>query len=300
MIKQRNLKNNIIMKRKLIRIENPLPHQGFLGAGHIARAVILNNFFQTDPFIALMDDTIDVPDGKPVGGAHPHAGFETVTLILEGGIKEFAHAIQAGDFQMMTAGSGVIHTESIVPGTKLHSLQLWLTLPEKDRWALPRVQSMPLEHVPQLSENGLHIKLYSGSFAGLSSPIRNHVPVIIADVQLQSGANTIQYLPASFNTLLYVIDGSIEVGEERKLLHQQQVGWLDKYPDNSQSELKLVGGESGGRFIIYAGQPQQDEIVARGPFIGNTEEDITRLFKEFGQNKMKHISTLPGHQIMNY
>jgi redox-sensitive bicupin YhaK (pirin superfamily) len=36
-----------------------------------------------DPFILLMDDHLDIGD-RPVGGPHPHAGFETVTLILDG------------------------------------------------------------------------------------------------------------------------------------------------------------------------------------------------------------------------
>ena len=156
-----------------------------LGPGHIARPVVAGNFSETDPFIFLMDDILDKKDTEPVGGPHPHAGFETVSLVIEGEFGDDAHRMKAGDFQMMTAGSGVVHTETIEKKTKLRMFQLWLSLPQKNRWATPRVQDLPLEHVPLLESNGVHIKLYSGSLAGISSPVRNYTPMILADISMK-------------------------------------------------------------------------------------------------------------------
>ncbi|MGH2564756.1 MAG: pirin family protein, partial [Ginsengibacter sp.] len=155
------------VKRKLIRIDTPQGQPGFLGRGHTARPVISVDFSESDPFIMLMDDMLDKKDNTPVGGPHPHAGFETVSFLLEGEIGDEAHKMKSGDFQMMTAGSGIVHTETIDKIAKMRLLQLWLNLPKKDRWVMPRVQDLPLEHVPALSENGISIKLYSGSLAGL-------------------------------------------------------------------------------------------------------------------------------------
>jgi len=95
-----------MQNRKLVIVQTPSPHGGFLGPGHVARAVVKDNFLETDPFIVLMDDMLDVPDGEPVGGPHPHAGFETVTLVLEGKLSDSSEGLSAGDFQMMTAGKG--------------------------------------------------------------------------------------------------------------------------------------------------------------------------------------------------
>lgn len=158
------------LERKLVRTYTTHGEPGFLGAGHIAHPVIMGDFSQTDPFIFLMDDRLDKKDEHPVGGPHPHAGFETVTLMLEGELGVGTHKMKAGDLQLMTAGSGVIHTETIDQKTKLRILQLWLSLPKKERWTKPRLQDLPLEHVPQLSENGVHIRLYSGSLSGLTCP----------------------------------------------------------------------------------------------------------------------------------
>src|SRR5438309_2521548 len=101
------------VKRKLTTIDTPQGQPGFLGNGHIARPVIQRSFAESDPFILLMDDMLDKQDEVPVGGPHPHAGFETVSLLLEGEIGDAAHRMHDGDFEMMTAGSGIIHTETI-------------------------------------------------------------------------------------------------------------------------------------------------------------------------------------------
>jgi len=284
------------IRRKLVGINTPEGQQGFLGAGHTARPVVGGKFSESDPFIFLMDDWLDKKDNEPVGGPHPHAGFETVSLVLEGEIGDDAHKMKGGDFEIMTAGSGIVHTETIEKKTRLRLLQLWLALPKKDRWATPRVQDLPLEHVPTLNENGVAIKLYSGSLAGLTSPIQNYSPMIVADITIEAGVSTVQQIPANYNTFLYVINGGVKVGENEKLLRQDQVGWLDLQTDTAQSEVELAAGENGVRFVLYAGQPTGDNIVSHGPFIADSLEDIQRLYQEYRRGKMKHISTVPESQ----
>jgi quercetin 2,3-dioxygenase len=65
-----------------------------------------------------MDDRLNKQNGEPVGGPHPHAGFETVSLLLEGEMGDGAYTMKGGDLQIMTAGSGII------PGTS----SLWIKL----------------------------------------------------------------------------------------------------------------------------------------------------------------------------
>jgi quercetin 2,3-dioxygenase len=284
------------IKRKLKKMNIPEGQPGFLGAGHTARPVITGSFSESDPFIMLMDDILDKKDNEPVGGPHPHAGFETVSLLLEGEMGDDEHKMKSGDFQMMTAGSGIVHTETIDKIAKMRLLQLWLNLPKKDRAATPRVQDLPLEHVPSLTKKRVHIKLYSGSLEGLVSPVQNYTPMIIADITIEAGVTTVQQLPANYNTFLYVIKGSVKVGEDEKQLSQDQVGWLDLFSDNASSDLKLIAGEDGVRFVLYAGKPLGENIVSYGPFIADSSEDIKRLYQEYRDGKMKHISTVPESQ----
>ena len=288
------------IKRKLVRIETPKPQPGFLGPDHTARAVITGGFSASDPFILLMDDYLDKKDNTPVGGAHPHAGFETVSLLLEGEVGDAAHTMKGGDFQIMTAGSGIVHTETIDKAATMRLLQLWVNLPKNDRLVQPRVQDLPLEHAPALTEDGVNIKVYSGSLAGLTSPVQNHVPMVIADVAIEACVATTLHIPANFNTFLYVLDGSVVVGEDEKQLNKYQVGWLDSATDDATSELKLTAGKDGVRFALYSGKPTGDPIVSHGPFIADSSEDIMRFYQEYRQGKMKHISTVPESQRFSY
>ena len=278
------------LKRNLISVQTPPSQPGFLGAGHTARAVIQTGYIQSDPFILLMDDMLDKKDEVPVGGPHPHAGFETVSLLIEGEMGNGALKMEAGGLQIMTAGSGVVHTETIEKRAKMRLMQLWLTLPKDKRWTMPKLQDLPLKRVPKVSENGLNIRVYSGSFAGVSSPVTNYVPLILADIQMQPGISTRQNVPASFTTFLYVLEGSLKVGDDDKMINQHQVGWLDRYTGNASSELRLTAGESGVHFLLYSAQPQGDPIVSHGPFIGDSDEDISRLYSEYRQGKMNDIS----------
>ncbi|RYY20753.1 MAG: pirin family protein, partial [Chitinophagaceae bacterium] len=118
------------LQRKLVSTSTPKAQPGFLGAGHLASPVVMDDFSKTDPFIFLMDDVLDKKDTTPVGGPHPHAGFETVSLLLEGEIGDELHTMKKGDLQLMTAGSGIVHTETIDKIAKMRLMQLWLSLPK--------------------------------------------------------------------------------------------------------------------------------------------------------------------------
>ena len=113
---------------------------------------------------------------------------------------------------------------------------------------------------------------------------------------IQSGITTIQQIPANFNTFLYVLNGSVKVGEDEKLLHQEQVGCLNLVGNDQLSELKLTAGDKGVHFVLYAGKPSGESIVSHGPFIADSSEDIHRLYQEYRQGKMQHISTVPESQ----
>jgi redox-sensitive bicupin YhaK (pirin superfamily) len=204
--------------------------------------------------------------------------------------------MKGGDFQIMTAGSGIVHTETIEKMAKMRLLQLWLNLPKKNRAAVPRLQELPLEHVPAFSENGVTIKLYSGSLAGLTSPVQNYSPIIVADITIDAEATTVLQIPADYNTFLYVLNGNVKIGEEEKQLNHDQVGWLDLFTDTAESDLEITAGEEGARFVLYAGKPTGENIVSYGPFIADSSEDIQRLYREYRQGRMKHISTVPESQ----
>jgi quercetin 2,3-dioxygenase len=290
----------MLVKRKVIKSYTPSDERGFLGPDHTARAVIQVPFTVSDPFILLMDDMLDKKDNTPVGGEHPHAGFETVSLLLEGEMGDKRHKMKGGDLQIMTAGSGIVHTETMDKIASMRWLQLWLNLPKDDRWAAPRVQDLAFESAPVISRNGVSVRLYSGSLEGISSPVKNYTPLILADIQLEADSSITLDIPANFTTFMYVIEGNLKAGEESTPLNQDQVGWLDRFSEEVQSELKLTTAKSSARIVLYSGKPQNDAITSHGPFIADTEEDIKRLYRQYRQGEMKHISTIEDGQVFQW
>jgi redox-sensitive bicupin YhaK (pirin superfamily) len=93
-----------------------------------------------------------------------------------------------------------------------------------------------------------------------------------------------------------VINGNIRVDGDGKQLNKDQVGWLDLFADTAESDLTITAGEEGARLVLYAGKPTGDHLVSHGPFIADSSEDIQRLYREYRQGKMKHISTIPESQ----
>jgi quercetin 2,3-dioxygenase len=287
------------MKTKITTVYAPHAQPGFLGKGHTARPVIAVDFEQSDPFIMLMDDRLEKTDHNPVGGPHPHAGFETVTLVLAGEIGEGEHGLKSGDLEMMTAGSGIVHTETISKPSSMHILQLWLNLPKQKRQAQPRVQHLKAAHVPTQTSDGVAVKVYSGTFAGITSPLKNHTPLIIAELKMNPNAKIEASLPSDFSSFIYLIEGSAEVGSDNTRLTKDEVGWLDRTDASGEQELAIIAGREGARLVIYAAQPQHHEIVSHGPFIADSMEEIRQLYADYRSGRMGHIHDVPKeHQFV--
>src|SRR6266487_1731575 len=147
--------------RRIARTITPAaPAPGFIGEGHLAVMVVSpDDFAGNDPFILLADDRLELRAGQPAGGPHPHAGFETVTFMLEGTLHDRDEGVlEAGDVQWMTAGRGIIHGESVIPQGRTRLLQLWLTLPRSQRDAAPTFRNIRLDSIPIRHEPGAEVR----------------------------------------------------------------------------------------------------------------------------------------------
>jgi len=272
------------------------PSPGFIGEGHTAVTVVdPNDFARNDPFIALMDDRIDLEPGRKAGGPHPHAGFETVTFVVEGELRDRDEGmLGTGDVLWMTAGSGVIHNEDVEPLGKSRILQLWLTLPQSARWASPRFEHIVRDSAPVRREPGAEARVYSGSSGSARATTHNYVPVTLVDVRLQPGARFEQELPDSYNGFVYVLDGDISVGSQRTRLTPGQVGWLTEAERDATTvrSIAITAGEAGARLVLYAGERQDVPIVLHGPFVGESRKDLMRISKLYLEGAMPRVSDL--------
>ena len=278
--------------RRIARVVNtPVPAPGFMGAGHEAVVVVdPKDFASQDPFILLADDRVDLPPGATAGEAHPHAGFETVTFVLEGGLHDrLEGSLNAGDVQWMTAGSGVVHNEEVTPQGHTRILQLWLTLPHEHRWSAPRFETVSRDSTPVRREPGVVVRVYSGKSGDAHARTHNYVPVTLAEISLRPRAAVTQDLPASYNGFVYIIDGAVQAGDDGRFLSAGQVGWLNR-GGVGESALRIVAGDEGARLMLYAGEPTNVPIVMHGPFVGETRADLMRVSSDYLAGRFPRIS----------
>ena len=148
----------------------------------------------------------------------------------------------------------------------------------------PRYQNMRAQDMPVRYEDGAKIRVFSGSSMGVSANTKNHVPVTMVEFNVDAGATVTQDLPGSYNGFLYIVDGEGTFGKDKTVGIQGQVLWLERGVDEEQTELTIHANEKL-RVVLYAGQPIGEKVVARGPFVMNSEEEITQAYKDYREGK---------------
>jgi redox-sensitive bicupin YhaK (pirin superfamily) len=266
---------------------------GFIGEGHTAVEVLRpTDLAASDPFVLLMDDRLDIARRRQIGGAHPHAGLETVTLVLEGTLQDRDEgALGAGDLIWMTAGRGIIHNEAVEAAGRSRILQLWIALPARDRALAPRFENVRKDAAPVVRAPGVEARLYSGASGAVRSATRNRVQVTLLDLHLAAGARFEQALPASFNGFLYVVDGGVSIGD--RAVEAGQVGWL---APSAATSLVISSGPRGARLVLYAGEPIGEPLVQRGPFVAGSPAEIVELHTRFRAGEFASMSDLARQQ----
>ncbi|MEO2073933.1 MAG: pirin family protein [Bacillus sp. (in: firmicutes)] len=253
---------------------------------HIAGMVLdPSKMKESDPFLFLAEDWFQ----KGTFDFHPHRGIETVTYVIDGKLehqdsKAGKGELGPGDVQWMTAGRGVIHIEDPAEGETVHSLQLWVNLPREHKMAEPRYQNLLAQDMPVRQEDGASIRIFSGSSGGIQSATKNYVPVTMVEINVEPGASVTQDLPGDYNGFMYILEGKGFFGKNQTEAGKGHVLLLEKASPEDESEITIEAVENL-RVLLYAGRPLNEPIVARGPFVMNTEEEIREAYRDYMAGK---------------
>jgi redox-sensitive bicupin YhaK (pirin superfamily) len=242
---------------------------------------------QIDPYLFLNHHGPQVYPPANRGlpfGPHPHRGFETVTFIIDGQLMHSDSAghdsvIGAGGVQWMTAGSGLVHAELSPPafmreGGALEILQLWVNLPGRLKMTAPQYIGLQAGAIPVIEEDGVSLRLVAGQWRGRQGPVDSLTGHFMSIVTLAPGAHLRIDELFRRNVLLYVIRGGIEAGPDHvSAMHLAELG--------SEGDHLHLRSEHGAMVLFGHAAPLAEPVVAHGPFVMNTREEIAAAIADY-------------------
>lgn len=252
------------------------------------RAMPTQSIQHIDPFLFLNHHG---PQKYPANnhglpfGPHPHRGFETLTFILQGDIMHKDSSggesvVEAGGIQWMTAGRGLIHAEVSSEKFKREGgmeevIQLWMNLPAKYKMVKPHYVGMQKDQIPELQINDKVImNLVSGRWNETRGPINSLTGLFISTLYLKAGGSLQTTIDTRQVILLYVVRGELVINNHVAREHN-----LVEFEMNGE-DLNIEATTDSVLIFGY-GEPFHEPIVARGPFVMNSEREIERAYEEY-------------------
>ena len=239
-----------------------------------------------DPFLMLdafgSDSASDYIGGFP---SHPHRGFETVTVMLEGRMRHQDSVgnvglLEPGSVQWMTAGRGIIHSEMPEQEEgRMAGFQLWVNLAAKDKMTAPMYRDVPPQDVPVFTlPDGVTVRVIAGESHGVTGAVtRPTTEPLYLDVALPAGTSFAQPIAAGHNAFVYVYGGAVEIAGTR--VDRERMAILAN--DEAADGVAVRALEGDAKLLVIAGRPLNEPIVQYGPFVMNTPAEIHQAMADF-------------------
>jgi quercetin 2,3-dioxygenase len=244
-----------------------------------------------DPFLMLDEFGSDDPDAWIAGFPdHPHRGFETVTIMLEGRVKHGDSVgnkgvIEAGDVQWMTAGRGIIHSEMPERAEgRLRGFQLWVNLPGKLKMTSPRYQDVSASRIASVVRNGATVRVIAGEAFGTQGAASTLMPVRLLDVALAPEASFELDLPESHACFVYAYEGWVDAPDKADKTRTLERGTLAVL--EGKGAVKLSAGSAGAKLLYADAEPIREPIARYGPFVMNTREELVKAFEDYSSGAL--------------
>lgn len=249
-----------------------------------------------DPFFAIgynadIDfEAREIPRGV---GAHPHKGFETVTIAYKGKIEHKDSrgnhgVIGEGDVQWMTAGKGILHQEYheeefSKKGGTFQMVQMWVNLPAKDKETNPQYQDLLFGDMTkvEVANGGGFVNVIAGEYQGEKGKGTTFSPIHLYNAYLKKGGKADFEFPNTYNTAILVIEGGVKVNDNQVLAKDS----FGMFENNNGETFSLEATDDNTIVLIMSGEPLNEPIAHYGPFVMNTQEQLVQAFQDFQDGK---------------
>ena len=202
---------------------------------------------------------------------HPHTGLQTVSWLFTGEIEHRdstgVHAmVRPGEVNLMTAGRGISHSEVSPPSTTtLHGAQLWVALPDSDRFVGPGFD----HHAPApVTGPGYEARVFLGSLLGETSPVPTYTPLLGVEILLDRGTSVVLDVDPTFEHGVLVDAGVVSVGGV-----EAKPSDLAYVPPGG-STLALTAYDEPVRLLLLGGPPFGEAIVMWWNIVARSHEEV--------------------------
>lgn len=242
--------------------------------------------------------------GDPVPGfpAHPHRGFETVTIVRSGRV-DHADSLGAaarygdGDVQWLTTGRGIVHAEmfpllSSTQDNPLKLFQIWLNLPRASKMAAPHFTMFWGEDIPRrvLHDDAgrtTELTVIAGAPAGTdAAPLAPPPDSWAARAEADVAIWTLKLAPQ----VRFTLPAARGQGTQRVLyFFRGGSAWAAGQTVNAPSALVLdasqpvviENGAVESELLLLQGRPIGEPVVQHGPFVMNTQAEIVQTVNDY-------------------
>lgn len=203
---------------------------------------------------------------------HPHIGLQTVSWLFSGEVLHndslgFQGMARPRELNLMTAGRGIAHSEETPPQNsgRLHGLQLWVALPETDRWCEPTFDHYT--DLPVLESGGGRVQVFMGELADARAATRGFSPMVGAELQMGAHGNLRFPLNPGWEHALVVIEGEVEL--EGKHLAPGALHYLG----TRRNGLELASNKPA-HAVLIGGEPFGESVIIWWNFVARTADEI--------------------------
>ncbi|CAN5451289.1 pirin family protein [soil metagenome] len=237
--------------------------------------------------------------------AHPHRGFETVTIVRKG-LIDHSDSLGAtarfgrGDVQWLTAGQGVVHSEMFPlldekGPNPLELFQIWLNLPARGKMSPPHFTMLWSQDIPRLTAldadgRATDVAVIAGRLdapgASVAAPLPPPPDSWAAQPDADVAIWTIRMAPGARWTLpaatgegtrrqLYFFKGQ-SVTVAGRAVHEASAIEL-----RADAAVALVNGPEEAEFLLLQGRPIGEPVAQYGPFVMNTQAEIRQTMADY-------------------
>jgi redox-sensitive bicupin YhaK (pirin superfamily) len=234
----------------------PVTHD--LGAFKVNRTLPSRQRTMVGPFIFVDEfGPARLPAGQGMDvRPHPHINLATVTYLFEGAIEHrdsigSRAVIEPGAINLMTAGSGIVHSERSpvelrAAGPSLYGMQTWLALPDGKEEVAPAFDHVPAGMLPVVEETGVRARVLMGDLWGVLAATPQHTPTIYADIEL-GAAGAIPIDSDADERAIMVVGGEAELDGQPLdpfALYILKPGYAPRLSSRSGGRVMLMGGQA--------------------------------------------------------